>query len=359
MNIIGLISGSSLDGLDMALCHFEGRDPGALKWSCSEATTVSFDESLVTRLATAISMNTRELLKLEVDFSEFCAKAVNDLKDHLNIKIDYVASHGHTVFHYPEEGYTLQIGKGSILAERTGIPSIVDFRSNDVALKGEGAPVAPIVEQYLYPGHDFYFNLGGIANVSLHHGDQIVSLDSSPCNQVLNHIMNGRGKAYDDKGSLAKTGTCSNQLMKAWSELPYFSKPFPKSMDNSWVKEVFMTVIGRFELSDKDVLATMVEFTASQLKSDCKLLSDGHNIGATSGFITGGGAFNDYLIDRMKVHCADINLSLTKPDSQTVNFKEAILMALMGYLRAKGIANTIPTVTGAQSSTIGGAIYTV
>ncbi len=356
MNVLGIISGSSLDGLDMSLCSFDGLTPGQMVWDMHVGVTMPFDESLISRLSVVTTLSAKDLLQLEVDFSKFCAKAINDLIKQHDLKVDYICSHGHTVYHFPQDGYTLQIGKGSILAELTGIPSIVDVRANDIAQGGEGAPVAPIVEQYLYPGYDYYFNLGGIANVSYHKDQVITSIDSCPCNQVLNHVVGELGKAYDDKGKLARSGKVSKSLITAWQKLDYFAQAFPKSMDNSWVQEVFIPIMPRFNLSHEDRLATMVEFAAIQLAEDCKKLSDSKGRTYT-GLITGGGGFNDFLVERMQVHVSDFGLTLNLPDGKTINFKEAILMALMGYLRVNEQNNTIPTVTGAQKATKGGAIY--
>lgn len=356
MVVLGIISGSSLDGLDIALCSFKGETPGQLDWQMEVGATVSFDVSLSERLGKATSLGAKELLQLEVDFSKFCASSINDFIERDNLKVDYICSHGHTVFHFPEDGYTLQIGKGSIIAELTGVPCIVDVRANDIAQGGQGAPVAPIVEQYLYPGYDYYFNLGGIANVSYHKEGVITSIDSCPCNQVLNHIVAQLGKAYDDKGELARNGAVSKELLAEWKKLYYFAQPFPKSMDNSWVQEVFIPIMKPHSLSHEDRLATMVEFAALQLAADCSALS-GSEGGSYKGLITGGGGFNDFLVERMQAHVLAQGLALELPDNKTINFKEAILMALMGYLRIMGKDNTIPTVTGAQKPTIGGAIY--
>jgi len=355
--ILGLISGSSLDGLDITLCDFSDDPKQNMKWSLTKASTVEFGGDLKIRLREATHLSSRDLMKLEVQFSKFCAQCVTDFIRGSDIKIDYIASHGHTVFHYPRDGYTLQIGKGSIIAEETGIPCISDFRANDIALGGEGAPVAPIVEQYLYPGYDVYFNLGGIANFSIHSEDVIRSIDSCPCNQVLNHLIQERDLPYDDKGIIASRGVVSEVLIKAWSDLPYFGLPSPKSMDNSWVHETFIPVMKDYELTVEDRLASMVEFCAIQLTKDIR-----HLIGLTGrttlrGWATGGGAFNDYLIDRMRYHFDKIGLSLDLPDEDTINYKEGILMALMGYLRVNHVSNTLPSVTGATKASIGGAVY--
>lgn len=357
MMILGLISGSSLDGLDMAICQFDGLTKDTLKWQVRHARTVEFPIDLVDQLRNATSLSAQDLLKLEVDFSKFCSEISLEFLDNTNESVDYISSHGHTVFHFPEDGYTLQIGKGSIIAELTQIPCISDFRANDIALGGQGAPVAPIVEQYLYPGYDVYFNLGGIANFSIHQENKIRSIDSCPCNQVLNLLIAQHGLPYDDKGMVARAGTINEQLLKDWMDLEYFKLTGPKSMDNSWVQQTFIPVMDKYQLSTEDALATMVEFSAIQLTKDISELMIGDTTTEKRGFVTGGGAYNDFLLERMETRFQILGLSLALPPPQTIEFKEAILMSLMGYLRILKIPNTISTVTGASKSSIGGAIY--
>lgn len=354
ITVIGLISGSSLDGLDLAICRFSGVANDQLKWELLAAKTVGFSESLSERLAKATSLSALELMALEVTFSEFCATVVNELKD--TYHVDYIASHGHTVFHFPEKGFTHQIGKGSILAELTGIDTICDFRSNDIALGGQGAPVAPIVEQVLFGGYQYYLNLGGIANVSVHTDQGVYSLDVCPCNQVLNAMVQEIGLPYDDKGQLAERGQVHEALITKWSSLPYFALPFPKSMDNSWVRDTFMPIIQEFDLEREDVLATMVEFVGRQLARD---ISDLPQIDAKSAqlMVTGGGGHNDHLIQVIERHLLMQNIQVHLPDTQIVDSKEAILMALMGYLRVSDQPNVIATVTGATTNSYGGGIY--
>ncbi len=355
-HFLGIMSGSSLDGLDIALCKFNGLDRNKLSFSVEKAVSVSFPTELYERLKSSTSLSTSDLFKLEVSFSKFCAKSVYEHMISSSLKIDYIAFHGHTIFHFPEDGFTTQIGNGSIIAAETGIPCITDFRAKDIALGGQGAPLAPIVEHYLYPGYDLYFNVGGIANLSLHKEDCILSFDSCPCNQVLNYLSTQIGLPYDDKGSLARKGTISRALIMKWDQLDYFARPTPKSMDNSWVKEIFIEVMDKTEISREDKLATMTEFIAMRLTCDVRaLIPESQRL--ISGFITGGGTYNEYLVERIREHMKTIPLRLVIPDEDTINFKEAILMALMGYLRVNKIQNTIPSVTGASQPTIGGAIY--
>jgi len=354
MNVLGIMSGSSLDGLDMALCSFEEAEGEGLVWDIKHTQAVSFSDELKEDLDRCSRMSVRELKKLEVDFSNFCALAIRGLN--LTDSIDYVASHGHTVIHNPEDGYTVQIGSGAIIAERSGLPCICDFRSNDMALGGQGAPVAPIVEHLLLRGYGFYINLGGIANVSAHTDTEVISWDSVPCNQVLNHYAKLLGKNYDDKGLIARSGRFHQGLKKVWMAMPYFSKPHPKSLDNDWVQGDFMTAVRKFSIEPRDVLRTMVEVCATQIAHDISSI-DSSDAYLRKCLITGGGAHNDYLVERLSDLLMEHQIEVIKPSDQMIDYKEAVLMALMGYLRAEQKENTISTVTGASNDTIGGCVY--
>ena len=356
MIVAGLISGSSLDGLDVAVCSMKMLSEGQITHEVLFTKTFTFRDELCEKLASATSANPKELLELEVQFSKFCAESVNSICESEKYSIDYIASHGHTVFHHPENGFTYQIGNGGMMAELSQIPCITDFRQNDVALGGQGAPVAPIVENYLMSGADFYINLGGIANLSSHGKDQIVSFDNCPCNQILNRYSRLLGAEYDKDGRWAREGSIHDSVLEQLSQIEYFHQDYPKSMDNSWVHEVFYPILHQNDLSPHDALATMVEFIAIQLTKDARLFVDDLK-GSGKALATGGGALNSYLMERIEYHFAQINLELIAAGEELINFKEAVLIALMGFLRIHKMPNTLPSVTGAKRPTSGGAIY--
>ncbi len=354
--VLGCMSGSSLDGLDVALCCFSGSTPRKVRWENHWVETIIFPDHIARSLDHVTELTAKELYQLEYEFSVFTANAIIDLIMAQKLHIDYISSHGHTVYHFPFNGFSVQLGRGSIIAELTGIPCITDFRSSDIAQGGQGAPIAPIVERWLYPGYDIYLNLGGIANVSFHTRDDIISFDSCPCNQILNLFVAERGLVYDDRGQLARRGRIIPELLEQWLALDYMSLSPPKSLDNSWVKSHFAPLAFRYSATLEDRLATMVEFIAIQLTNDIKSRSRVSSSATATAFATGGGVHNDFLLERIKHHC-DTQWKLVKPNNKTINFKEAILMSLMGYLRVKEIPNTIPSVTGAKSATVGGAIW--
>jgi len=353
MIIAGLMSGSSLDGLDLAICDFNGAD-GKIIWKLIAHTTTPFSEHLLSKLQMATRLSAKELVRLDHEFATYCAKAIKAYATDQELTLDYIASHGHTVFHEPDEGYTLQIGSGGVIAAISEVPTISDFRTNDVALGGQGAPIVPIVEHYLFPNITYFLNLGGIANISIHE-QAIVAYDICPCNQVLNRLASNEGQAYDTDGEIASIGKVNRGLLSRLRELPYFESLPPKSLDNSWVQTEFYQFIDEAGLTTADALATMTSFIAAQVKE--AIIMNG--LGATKPaklMITGGGAYNSFLMKCITERLPE-NISVLSVESAIIEAKEAILMALMGYLRVNGTANTFPSVTGALGATCGGAIY--
>lgn len=353
MIVIGIISGSSLDGLDIAACQFSGA-PDNLEWSLLHTATVPFDDALASKLIQATQLDSKALFELDATFARFCAQSVLQFVENHEILSDLLCSHGHTIFHQPSDGYTVQIGNGGILAALTGIPVVSDVRSNDVALGGQGAPIAPIVEAYLFRGHDFYVNFGGIANISIHEQSHVTAYDVCPCNQILNAESQKLGLTYDPEGVNASKGKVCTLLLSQWNRMEYFQLPAPKSLDNTWVMTEFYHKMFEHSLSPVDALATMSEFVAQQIAHAVKpYMTESQK----SLFISGGGAHNNFLINRISQLCEPYNITIHKPTDDIINFKEALLMSLMGYLRMSLIPNTLPSVTGASRSTIGGALY--
>jgi Predicted molecular chaperone distantly related to HSP70-fold metalloproteases len=357
--VLGCISGSSLDGLDIAICRLGGDRITDISWEVLAHKTVPFSPTLETQLSQAADCDARTLLQIEVSFTRFCAEQIKAFIAQKEISPDYIAAHGHTVYHAPDKGYSLQIGQGALLAALTGVPSIVDFRSGDVALGGEGAPLAPIVEQILLDGHDFYLNLGGIANISAHYASlDVISMDVCPCNQVLNHLANQLGHKYDNDGAIARRGIADKGLIKRWQSIEYFSADPPKSMDNTWVKEIFIRELNHYALSTEDALASAVSFISNQIALDLRKIAQ-LPIGSDDRtmLISGGGAFNGFLIESLSAALEDDSIALVRPNDDIINYKEAILMALMGYLRIAKLPSTLPTVTGAALPLSAGAVY--
>ena len=367
--VIGVMSGSSMDGLDMAYCVLS--EVGG-EWSCEieAADSMSFSEDWKNKLLALTDFSAKELIQAHVDFGHYMGQRINAFieKNALEHKVHYVASHGHTVFHEPtpvrgklQNGMTFQIGDGASIAAELELPVISDLRNMDVAFGGQGAPVVPIAEKLLWGGYDYFLNLGGIANISYHpnnddNHDVAWAYDVCPANRVLNSLLNTIDKEYDDKGALAASGTCDGILLQKLNELDYYNQPAPKSLANQFGLEKLLPLIQESGLELKHQVNTMVEHIAMQIGKAClsegPTDSDGKNM-----LISGGGAHNDYLLQRIDHYCGLKKVTIEKADVQTLEYKEAVAMALMGALRWREEENVLSSVTGAKKNSIGGALW--
>lgn len=343
---IGLMSGTSLDGLDIAACRFVLADR---KWQFQilHAVTVEYPESMLQRLARAADLSGLELSKLHVDLGILHGEFVRDFLKKNPTEIDFISSHGHTIFHQPEKSLTLQIGSAPHIAAITGKTVIADFRTLDVALGGQGAPLVPIGDLLLFDQFRFCLNLGGIANIS-DKASALNAFDISPCNMALNYLANLAGKPYDDNGEIAHSGQVNLALLEGLNNLSYYANSGPKSLGREFFESEFLPVISRFDISIKDKLRTVCEHIAIQLQ---KVISPERG---DKMLVTGGGAFNDFLIGRFRQLC---DVDIVVPDSQVIQFKEALIFAFLGVLRLRGENNAMASVTGANSDSCGGCIY--
>lgn len=350
--VIGLMSGSSLDGLDIAYCVFEKEDDD-WKFSIIHADCISYSKEWTNRLQTARELDGRSLWRLHTDYGHLLSDLVNSFitKYKLAGSVDLIASHGHTVFHFPDEHFTTQIADGAAMAAKTGIQVACDFRSLDIALGGQGTPIVPIGDLLLFKEYNYLLNLGGIANLSVKNGDKIIAFDICAANQVLNHYAALRGLEYDKDGSLAASGQICGPLLDELDKLGYYQKSHPKSLDNSYSREVIIPLLDSFDISVEDKLHTYCEHIAHQINFHINK-ADAPKQGKL--FITGGGAFNSYLIDRIGAFSP---LPIEIPADDVVNYKEALVMAFIGLLRWRNEPNVLGSVTGATRDSIGGALY--
>jgi len=362
--IAGLMSGSSLDGLDIAVADFELKDiqPIKIEWKFIAAETIPFSDEWQQKLRTASTFNALDFCKLNAQLGHYFGSLVKNFLTTNNLNPDYIASHGHTIFHYPNEHFTVQIGDGAAIAANTGIDVITEFRTTDVALGGQGAPLAPLADKYLFDGYDFYVNIGGIANISCNVDGQFYAFDTGAANQVLNALAQTIGKEYDENGKMAASGTIHYQLLDAINDNTYYKKTYPKSLDNTWVQQNVLPHILNSSISLNDKLATATEHTAQKLAEGIKAIIEKENFVKKhyKMLITGGGAFNDFLIKRINAQLKLIgieNLETIIPSKNIINFKEALLMGLLGLFRIEKIPNSIATSTGAKKDNINGCIY--
>jgi len=345
--VLGLMSGSSLDGMDLALCRFEKM---ADRWDYDviAAQTYPYHETLRLRLAKAIELSAYEFVKLDVELGAVIADTVRSFLEGRQVKPDFIASHGHTTFHQPAIGLTSQIGSGAVIASHTGITTVCDFRTNDVALGGQGAPLVPIGDELLFGHYDACLNLGGFSNISFRQDGRRVAFDISPCNMALNYLANQLGEDYDKDGETARRGTMDQTLFERLNGLDFYQRKGAKSLGKEWFDSVFRPCLEQSELSVADKLRTLTEHIAFQLaQSSCG------NRGEIM-LVTGGGARNLFLIERLRETGTK---ELVIPDEQTIDFKEAIIFAFLGVLRMRGEANCLSAVTGARVDNCGGAVY--
>ncbi len=349
------MSGSSLDGLDVAHVHFKlEREPfGIIDWELIEGTTFPFSESWQKRLADLPHASGKELTQTDRAFGHYMADILTAFPPLSTSRIDFIASHGHTVFHYPESKFTLQIGSGAAIAALTRLPVICDFRSTDVALGGQGAPIAPLADKYLFPEYHYFLNIGGIANVSIKSED-FLAFDVVPANQVLNYLSGLIGKKYDDKGEIARSGSLNTSLLEVLNQIDYLELSPPKSIDNQWIKEVILPIFDQYNCSTADKLRTICEWIALQIGIQLRRTKVSNKTGKM--LVTGGGAYNTFLIERLKTHLPQ-NISLEIPSPEIIEFKEAVLMALMGVFRWEKQVNCLSSVTGSERGSVGGCVY--
>lgn len=350
--VIGLMSGSSLDGLDIAYCSFG--DDG--KWNFIKGVMCLFDAEIRYGLTHVRSLDLYEYKVLEQKFSTFCAKQVKSFIQSNNIQVDYIGSHGHTVMHHPDEGFSLQMGCGATMSALLELPVLCDFRQGDVSLGGQGAPLASLVDFYLFDQDEAQLNLGGIANVTVHIGGKTLAFDICPCNQILNLLAQSVGMDMDREGQLAKSGKINDELLSVLCSLDYFYQSTPKSLDNHWVKTIFWDRVAACDIPVEDKLATMTELVALQI---CNALKKYTTKATQSILVTGGGTHNSFLLQSIEKKMSTINFKISKPSNDIIDYKEAILMAYMAYWRMNNKNNILATATGASRDSQGGAIYQI
>ena len=345
--ILGVMSGTSLDGIDLCLSSFQFGT--SWKFQITTAKTVKYSEEWQQRLRTAIHLNSKEIESLNEDYTLFLANVIQSfIEAHRVTAIDAICSHGHTIFHQPSLGKTLQIGNLPVLATYLKQTVVCDFRTQDVALGGQGAPLVPIGDALLFSEYDYCLNLGGFANISFEHHNKRMAFDICPVNIVLNHYVASLGMAYDSEGQIAAKGRVCKPLLKELNELKFYTLEPPKSLGLEWVQSEILPLIESYELEVPSVLRTLVEHCAIQLSS---VLKQNHLI---KGLITGGGVFNSFLMQRI----SDLyGHDLPTTNLQVIEFKEALIFGFLGILKLRNEPNCLQSVTGAKHDHSSGVIY--
>lgn len=351
MIVAGFMSGSSLDGLDVALCKFTMDKDGIISYQVMAAETIPYEAEWIENLEYAINFTVKDFFSFVTDYSHYISMIAGDYCRIMKIQPDLVASHGHTLDHRPEDGLSVQIGDPGIISAVMGIDCVADFRIQDITLGGEGAPIVPIAEKLLWPEFTAFINLGGIANVSIHGAKNIIAWDSVPCNQVLNDQAMILGAEYDEDGVWASEGKLKKELIEQWDQMSFFNEDIPKSLDNNWIKDEYLPKISELRISPEDALHTSCHFIAQKIATDIEKYTD---VLPKKIMVTGGGAYNTYLLNCIKDQLQPLGIEIFMPEDILVNYKEAIMIALMGYLFKLDIENTIPSVTGASRAVVAG-----
>jgi len=353
-NIIGVMSGTSLDGVDLAHLHFTLKE-GKWSYTILESETVPYSDEWVSQLKSAVGFSETQLVTLNDDYTVLLGTIIKKfITTNTILNIDAVCSHGHTILHQPQQGFTLQIGNLPELARLISEKVVCDFRVQDVALGGQGAPLVPIGDRLLFSDYDFCLNLGGFSNISFEEGNNRIAFDISPVNTVLNFYANQLGFAYDDKGSIARSGTIHQELLTALNALEYYKKSYPKSLGFEFVKEIVLPLMENYTISTANKMHTFSEHIALQIG----LALDDFVVTASRPkkmLVTGGGAYNDFILERVGYYLP--NMEIIVPDAKTLEFKEALIFGLLGVLKLRGEVNVLSSVTGARENHCSGIIF--
>lgn len=345
INVIGLMSGSSLDGLDLAFVRFNIEE-GRYLYHIETAETLPYSQYWHDQLANAFLSTPEKLIPLDKEYGTYLGSQVKEFINRYHLHPDFVASHGHTVFHKPELRYTLQIGDGQNLADACGLTVINDFRSEDVSKGGQGAPLVPIGDRLLFADYDICLNIGGIANLSYELNGKRIAYDVCIANQALNWLAQREGAAYDKDGQLASQGHIDIKLLEALNDNAFYRQSPPKSLGREFFEAFQKSLLEAY--STNDALATFVEHIALQIAQAVEHLPQGRML------ITGGGALNGYLVERIKHHTQH---QVIIPDRMTIEYKEALIFAFLGLLRLEGQTNVLSSVTGAPTDSCSGKIW--
>jgi len=344
--VVGMMSGTSLDGMDLVLSHFR---KGTRQWHYNmiRASTMEYDRHWKQRLEQVARLDAESFMMLHHEYGQYIGECIAAFLGGAGLTADLVASHGHTVFHQPARGMTFQIGSGASIASACNLTTISDFRTLDVALGGQGAPLVPAGDELLFREYRYCLNLGGFANISCNRNGTRIAWDICPVNIVLNALAQRLGHDYDKGGGTGRKGIPNAALVSELNDLSYYRITGPKSLGREWVETCYMPVLAKYDLSPEDLMRSVYEHTAVQIG---KYLEGAKKDEA---LVTGGGAFNTFLMERIGV-CTSVRLVI--PDDRLVKFKEALIFAFLGLLRFRHEINCLASVTGARRDSSSGIV---
>ena len=343
--VLGVMSGTSLDGVDLALCYFNMQEK--IAYEMPLAKTIAYSTNWKSRLQSAVGFSPEELTQLDLEYTTYLGNIITTFIEENNIKdLDAVCSHGHTVLHRPDQGITLQIGNLEQISKIIKQTVVCDFRVQDLLFGGQGAPLVPLGDLLLFSQYDYCLNLGGFANVSKVSRGVSIAYDICPVNVVMNHYAQKLARPYDSGGELAKSGNVLPDVLKLLDALPYYKLPAPKSLGVEWVHREIMPILKASQAKEVDILRTCVTHFASQIAQQF--------ISGSSVLVTGGGTYNSFLLEQIKAH---IDVSLVVPTKTLIEFKEALIFGLLGVLKLRDEVNCLSSVTGANHNHSSGDVF--
>lgn len=343
ISILGVMSGTSLDGLDLCLVEFSQIN-SSIQYAIVKAETIVYDEEWKSKLRYNKGLSASFLAQVDAEFARFVAEEINGFL--INQTCDLIASHGQTILHKVDDGYTLQIGNGGIISSLTNLPVISDFRTQDVALGGQGAPLVPIGDRDLFSDYDACLNIGGFANISFDSGGKRVAFDVCPVNYVLNTLAMTIDLPFDEDGVIASKNKVNQALLNKLLEVGDSHLSEPKSLGAEYVEKIISPILDASDISAEDKIATYTEFCACTIS---KALSSARRV-----LVTGGGVYNKTLCGGIT---NKIDGKFEIPSGELIEFKEALIFAYLGYLRWHKKTNVLSSVTGAMRDSVSGAIY--
>lgn len=350
--VVGVMSGTSMDGIDLVHCTLTQTE-SQWKYAIQAATTVAYDEKWRLRLSKLRTQSAYNFVRTDRYYGEYIGYCINEFLDQHGLTADLISSHGHTIFHQPENNLTTQIGSGQAISAVTGLPCVTDFRAMDVVLGGQGAPLVGIGDQLLFGDYDMCLNIGGFANISANHKGKRIAYDICPANIILNRIAREYELEFDEDGKIAEQGQVDYDLLAELNAIDFYSLPYPKSLGREWINQNFWSIVRECKIEKQDKMKTLVDHIAGQIGKNIDLLA-GEHIASTRVLATGGGVLNPVLLDYLRSHT---DAEIVVPDKQLVNYKEALVFALMGVLRVQNKVNVLNGLTGASSDSVSGSLH--
>lgn len=343
-NVIGVMSGTSVDGLDISFCRFHKNKKW--KYEILSSITYPYCDFWKKTLINIHLQSQKRINEIDIEFAKYISNKINHFVEKNKIKADIISSHGHTVFHDPSKKITLQIGSGKVISELCRLTTVSNFRKKDIELGGQGAPLVPIGDKLLFQKFKYCLNIGGFANLSIKSDNSIRAFDICPANIALNFYSRKLGKEYDCDGKISKSGKVIKFLYDELNKIQFYSSNNPKSLSREWLDENFLTKVSN-SFKVKDILRTIIEHIAFQI---------GSNLNSQKTLVTGGGAKNKFLMCRI---CDFSSSEIIIPSNKLIDYKEAMIFGFLAVLRLNNEVNCLKSVTGAEKDSIVGDVYKI